>query len=621
MDLALDMRTIFMFGVLAAVLETAVLASLWQQSRARFRGIGLWLTSFTLRLVAMILIFFRDEIPDFLSIMVGNALLIIVALLLLSGLERFVGREPPRAVGAVLLVAFIGIHAYFTYIQPDLTARSINYAGASILVLGRAAWLMLVRAERDERQDTRSTGLVLTAISAILAFRIVANILGPRYQDLLQSGLVNASAILGEIVLWIGLAFTLVLMVNRRLVGNLEADIQQRLIAEESLRSSEEKFELAFRSVPDAIVVATFPGGRIIEVNGGFRELLGYDPDEVQGGFVQEFLPWVDPSAETAFLEGLAADGKVPHLHTTFRTKSGDTFPGIVSGELITLDGQVCVVGLIHDDSESQRAQDEMKHMNSELERRVVERTEELMATNEQLAEANRAKSDFLASMSHELRTPLNSIIGFSGILSQELAGPLNPEQKLQINMLNASGKHLLALVDDILDLAKIESGTVTVSPEQFEVEPLARAVVQMVEPLAQAKDLALSLDISAEVDVIETDPRLLSQILTNLLGNAIKFTDDGSVELSITVSGEGVLFAVTDTGRGIPEDSLPHLTEQFFQAEPIREAKNPGAGLGLTISSQLAGMLDARIDVSSEVGVGSTFTVWVPRSVAPETI
>lgn len=263
--------------------------------------------------------------------------------------------------------------------------------------------------------------------------------------------------------------------------------------------------------------------------------------------------------------------------------------------------------------TERKQIEDAMLDLNAHLEQHVEERTQELSTANEGLIEATRAKSEFLAAMSHELRTPLNSIIGFSDILLKGLAGPLNAEQELQLGMVCESGRHLLALVDDILDLSRIESGRTVAVLEKFDAVTLATSVVEMLRPLADSKGLGLTLNCEQAVEPVDSDPRFVSQILANLLGNAIKFTDSGSITLAMSVSDDQMTFSVADTGRGIPAADLPHITEHFYQAAPLREAKIEGAGLGLAISSQLAGMIGGVLHVSSKLGVGSTFTLQIP--------
>lgn len=273
--------------------------------------------------------------------------------------------------------------------------------------------------------------------------------------------------------------------------------------------------------------------------------------------------------------------------------------------------------------SELDAANEEMQCLNEELESsneelqqsnvQLEETLEELASVNDQLQEASVAKSRFLANMSHELRTPLNSIIGFSGILAQGLAGELNDEQKTQISMIHASGQHLLSLINDILDIAKIEAGKVTVNYEDFNVWDVVTEVAETLAPLAAEKGLAF--DVPDYTDAtIRSDCGKVRQVLLNLAGNAIKFTSEGSVSISITsVRGKQIRVAITDTGPGILREMIPQLFEPFVQGQAHGLAKPMGTGLGLTLSQEHARLLDGRIEVKSEPGQGSTFTFVLP--------
>jgi protein-histidine pros-kinase len=227
------------------------------------------------------------------------------------------------------------------------------------------------------------------------------------------------------------------------------------------------------------------------------------------------------------------------------------------------------------------------------------------------------AKDRFLATMSHELRTPLNAIIGFTGTLLMKLPGPLNADQDKQLRTVQTSARHLLALINDLLDLAKIEAGKVELNLEPTPCRPLLEDVVAPLRPLAEGKGLELLIAAPAEEVVIRTDRRALAQIVLNLLNNAIKFTEHGSVRLGIArreIDGKGVVeFSVQDTGVGIrPEDHVKIFTA-FTQVDAATR-RQEGTGLGLHVSQKLAGLLGGTITCRSEYGKGSTFTLQVPQ-------
>jgi signal transduction histidine kinase len=237
----------------------------------------------------------------------------------------------------------------------------------------------------------------------------------------------------------------------------------------------------------------------------------------------------------------------------------------------------------------------------------------ELREKNVELERALRAKDMFLASMSHELRTPLNAIIGFTGTLLMELPGPLTAEQARQLRTVQGSGHHLLAIINDLLDLAKIESGAVEIALEDVDVADVARTVVTSLQPLADAKGLTLSLDLPAGSVPARSDARALGQILINLVNNAIAFTDSGQVEVSVRGgSGSGIRLTVSDSGPGIDQEDMVRIFNAFDRGSTTRRGE--GTGLGLHICRRLAELIHAELEVSSTVGVGSRFTVCLPE-------
>jgi len=259
------------------------------------------------------------------------------------------------------------------------------------------------------------------------------------------------------------------------------------------------------------------------------------------------------------------------------------------------------------------RAEEELRTLNEELEKRIEERTAELALAKERAESADRLKSAFLAAMSHELRTPLNSIIGFTGIVLQGLPGPLNPEQAKQLGMVQASARHLLDLINDILDLSKIEAGQLQVETQPFDARKSVETVMHLVTPLAEKKSLRLSADVSPEVGEMTGDRRRFEQVLINLINNALKFTEKGYVRVECAVDDCKLVTRVVDTGIGIKPEDTGKLFQAFQQVDVGLSRNHEGTGLGLSICKRLVEKMGGRIWVESQWGVGSVFAFTLP--------
>jgi signal transduction histidine kinase len=275
---------------------------------------------------------------------------------------------------------------------------------------------------------------------------------------------------------------------------------------------------------------------------------------------------------------------------------------------------------------------------------RIADRSAELERLSAELLAANRAKSEFLANISHELRTPLNAIVGFADLLRDGVYGELNARQTGPVQRIEASATHLRQLVDQILDLAKITAGRLEVHVEPIDLRPFVLDVASEVEPLINEKGLSLSIAVGATLPKVRTDPSHLRQILVNLIGNAVKYTPQGAVAVRArrvavteklptrdgtgmspplaTMRGDGapvttgwIALQVVDTGLGIPPDDRERIFEEFEQvnAGPRGDSARRGTGLGLPISRRLARLLGGDVTVDSELGRGSTFTLWLP--------
>lgn len=266
----------------------------------------------------------------------------------------------------------------------------------------------------------------------------------------------------------------------------------------------------------------------------------------------------------------------------------------------------------------------ELQNQELELQKReLANQTDELSTQNielemqkQQLDEANRLKSAFLSNMSHELRTPLNSVIALSGVLNRRLAKVIPDEEYSYLEVIERNGKNLLSLINDILDLSRIEAGRETLRLSNFSVREWVADTVEMLQPQAVEKNIRLTSHVSDELPRIVSDPDKCVHILQNLVGNAVKFTDEGSVEISARPLAGGIEVVVSDTGIGIAQDQLPHIFDEFRQADGSNSRRYGGTGLGLAIAKKYAHLVGGHISVKSEVGKGSAFSLWLPLSV-----
>jgi PAS domain S-box-containing protein len=400
----------------------------------------------------------------------------------------------------------------------------------------------------------------------------------------------------------LGLAFN-------NMAQNLGILISEKTMLAQSLESS-----------GDAVVV-TDAAGIITYVNSAAAGQFGYSKNELLGQPVSIIQspknpPWL---GEVIFLKTLEGgwSGELTNVR-----KDGSEYPVLLTTSYVKdADGKIAaLVGISRDISSRKQMEEAVKNYSKELEIKVEERTSELRHALIQADAASRAKSEFLANMSHELRTPLNSIMGFSDLILEEHAGPLTDQQKRFLSNILAAGEHLLALINDILDLTKIEAGKTELEIDKHNLNTLIKGVAVLFNQEALKRSMKFNIDIDDNISSITADGQRLKQVVVNLLSNAFKFTPDGgSVSiLAKRIEGAGkemaIEITVEDTGIGISEDDQKRLFQPFQQLDSTFTKKYPGTGLGLNLCKKLVELHNGKIWVESELGKGSKFKFVIPQ-------
>jgi PAS domain S-box-containing protein len=379
--------------------------------------------------------------------------------------------------------------------------------------------------------------------------------------------------------------------------------------------------ETRLRRITDHMVdlVAEFDDrGYYCYASPSYERVLGYHPDELVGTWAPEKIHPDERKTVIAAIGAMLAAGEGS---TRFRCRHKDgTYRWIESTGRNILDAGDRPVGSVmgsRDVTEQERAAEHLQRRSGELRLR----SDDLAAAVRELERASRAKDEFLASMSHELRTPLNGVLGMAEVLRSGIHGPLNERQQRCLQVVDEGGRHLLSLINDILDVAKIEAGRLVLQPEPCSVFGMCRASVAMVQTAAERKQIDLNVEVDPEATPVTADPRRLQQILFNLLSNAVKFTPSGGrvlLEARVDSERRQIRFAVSDTGPGIATEDLSKLFKPFTQLDTRLARQHGGTGLGLALVRHMTELHSGRVELESDLGKGSRFTVvlpWAPRT------
>ena len=414
-------------------------------------------------------------------------------------------------------------------------------------------------------------------------------------------------------------------------VGEVEVQYNRSRVAEHDARQERDRLNMILENVSDPILVTDEHSNIILMNSQADRLFVSASGPVVTDDTVQHLIQSNDTRFTTLISNFLLrTDHRQIERVIVVDPETRKEFPAeVASSKIFNARGEpTAIVSVLHDltqSEENERLARELQQLNEQLEHRIKQATLELEERNRrlewqsfELQKASRLKSEFLANMSHELRTPINVIVGYTSLMRERIYGELTPQQDEALAKTYNTSQHLLELINDILDLSKIEAGKMPVHVEAVSVQDIVAELSQSVQPMLRHKELSFEAIVEGEVPTITTDRTKVKQVLLNLLSNAIKFTQDGTVKVRVCAADDNrIRFAVEDTGIGIKAEDLQAIFEDFRQIDQSHTKEYGGTGLGLSITKKLLSILNGTIVVESVYGEGTRFVVELP-SITP---
>jgi PAS domain S-box-containing protein len=540
------------------------------------------LSCFALQTIALIMILLRGSIPGWISFDLSNTISVAGIILFYVGLESYTGQKSSLIPNLILLSIFTAIHSWYTFGNPNLAVRNLNVAIVWLLIFMQCTWLLIYRIPRVKSRLTQPVNMVCLAYCIVCIVRIIKFfVIGHKSEDYFNSDWFDTAIILISQVLLILLIFSLEHMFSSQLLQDIKAE--------------EEKFSKAFHTSPYGVAITRLSDGKIIEINKGVNRITGYSFDEVNFKSTLDLNLWQYVDERDQIVEEINRHGKVYEREVQFRKKSCEQITVLLSAEVITVNNERCLLSSFDDITERK------KHVT------------ELIKAKEKAEESDKLKTAFLHNISHEIRTPMNAIIGFSALLGEP---DLNHQDHVSyINNIQQSCNHLLSIITDIINISNIEAEIVKINMTEINLNSKLRSLYDRFLPDAIEKKLSLSYETTLDDNksVFLTDSSKLVEILTNLIGNALKFTEHGYIKFGYDVEKNSVRFYVSDTGIGISANQHVKIFDRFYQVENKVSRQYEGTGLGLAICKSYVELLGGRIWLTSEKDKGSVFNFTIP--------
>lgn len=580
--LSIDFRTIFFSYVVINVVSLLLIISLYFQIKKRFAGTFFILLSFFLIATGNIMVFLRSYIPDWISIIASNTLIISSTVLLKIGLEKFADKKGPQIQNYILVVVFCVVHSYFTFVEPNLNARSINFSFASAILSFQVAFLMLKRVSVTMQKITRQIGIIFYVV-VIFQISHIFFILkrNSKLSNYFSSEPSETFYVIAWEVVLIFLAYSIFLMYNKRLI--IDLNIQ------------EEKFSKAFHAAPFIIMLSKIEDGEVFEVNKKVEEISGYHPKELINHKTTDLHLWEHNNDRKKFISDLKAQTNIVDTEYTFRKKSGELFTGLISANTIEINNEHCIISVISDISD----------------RKIAEN--KLIASEASLRELNSTKDKFFSIIAHDLKSPFNGILGFSDLLIERIHNKDYNGIGKYAKIIQKSSQRAFDLLTNLMDWSRLQTDRMEYNPEYIEVNVLLKSVKDLSNISAKKKSIDIELNLPDKL-LIYADKSMIETVLRNLISNAIKFTPKkGKIVVSAQVNEKDILFLINDNGVGIDKNNLTKLFRIDKDFSLPGTENETGTGLGLILCKDFIEKHNGKIWVESELNVGSTFYFSIP--------
>lgn len=579
----IDIRTTYLSIVLINIINLILMLLTYLQIKKRFPGTMLILLSFLTTAIGNILVFLRTIIPDWLSIPVGNFLIVSSCVLLIVGFEKFANRKSNQIHNYVILILFFIIHFYFTFQQPSLYFRMVNIASAYVFFSTQIAYLMLKRVSDDTKEITKKIGLIFTIITAIQLYRLIYLVANQsNHKDFFKGDSTESLFLLSWQIIVIFLAYSISLMYNKRLITELN--------------TQENKFSKAFHTTPFITVLSNISNGKVFEVNKSVEEIAGYKPSDLIGRKAIDLNLWKEEEDRNLFIAELLKNKIVKDREYLFKKANGLYFPGLITAQIITINDEQCMISSINDIS-----------MQKEAEQKLIE-------NQASLRELNATKDKFFSIIAHDLRSPFNGIIGFTELLKTEVQEKNYDEILEYAEIINSSSHHAMNLLTNLMEWTRSQTGRIAFQPKMVKIDAVIKETLTLFETLTEQKNITITLDLNLEREQY-VDQSMIEAILRNLISNAIKFTpNQGQLIIRSREKHNEFEVAITDSGIGINKRDLSKLFEIDNTYSSLGTNNEVGTGLGLILCKDFIDYHQGHISVESEIDLGSTFAFSIPK-------